>query len=37
VVVGLAVTPEGLPNTHHVYPAARVDVTTFAPMTEELR
>jgi len=37
VVVGLTVRREGLPKTHHVYPAAMVDVTTFAPMTEELR
>ena len=37
VVVGLAVTQEGLPITHRVYPGATVDMTTFVPMTEELR
>jgi transposase len=37
VVVGLAVTQEGLPITHRVYPGATVDVSTFIPMSEELR
>lgn len=37
IVVGLAVTQEGLPITHRVYPGATVDVTTFVPMLEELR
>jgi transposase len=37
VVVGLAVTQEGLPITHRVYPGATVDVATFVPMAEELR
>jgi len=31
VVVGLAVTQEGLPITHRVYPGATVDVTTSCP------
>ena len=37
VVVGLAVTQEGLPITHRVFPGSTVDVTTLQPMAEELR
>jgi Transposase DDE domain len=37
VVVGLAVTQEGLPMTHRVFPGPTVDVTTFTPMAEELK
>jgi len=37
VVIGLAVTQEGLPITHRVFPGATVDVTTLEPMAEELR
>jgi transposase len=37
VVVGLAVTQEGLPITHRVFPGATVDVTTLQPMAEELQ
>jgi transposase len=37
VVVGLAVTQEGLPITHRVFPGSTVDVTTLVPMAEELR
>ena len=37
VVVGLAVTQEGLPITHRVFPGSTVDVTTLEPMAEELR
>lgn len=37
IVVGLAVTQEGLPITHRVYKGATADVTTFAPMAEELK
>src|SRR5215469_12836136 len=36
VVVGLAVTQEGLPITHRVFPGSTVDVTTLEPMAEEL-
>jgi transposase len=36
-VVGLAVTQEGLPITHRVFPGSTVDVTTLEPMAEELR
>ena len=37
VVIGLAVTQEGLPITHRVFPGSTVDVTTLEPMAEELR
>lgn len=37
VVVGLAVTQEGLPITHRVFPGSTVDVTTLEPMARELR
>jgi transposase len=37
VVVGLAITQEGLPITHRVFPGSTVDVTTFAPMAAELK
>jgi hypothetical protein len=37
VVVGLAVTQEGLPITHRVFPGSTVDVSTFAPMAAELK
>ena len=37
VVVGLAVTHEGLPITHRVFPGSTVDVSTFAPMAAELK
>lgn len=37
VVVGLAVTQEGLPITHRVFPGNSVDVTTLQPMAEELK
>ncbi len=37
VVVGLAVTQEGLPITHRVFAGNTVDVTTLTPMTKELR
>jgi len=37
VVVGLAVTQEGLPITHRVFAGNTVDVTTLTPMTTELR
>lgn len=37
VVVGLAVTQEGLPITHRVFPGSTVDVTTLAPMAAELK
>lgn len=37
IVVGLAVTQEGLPITHRVFPGATVDVSTFAPMARELQ
>src|SRR5215831_1555446 len=36
VVIGLAVTQEGLPITHRVFPGATVDVTTLEPMADEL-
>ena len=36
-MIGLAVTQEGLPITHRVFPGATVDVTTLEPMAEELR
>ncbi len=37
VVIGLAVTQEGIPITHRVYKGSTADVSTFAPMAEELR
>ncbi len=37
VVVGLAVTQEGLPITHRVFKGSTADVTTFAPMAAELQ
>lgn len=37
VVIGLAVTQEGLPITHRVFPGSTVDVTTLEPMSEELQ
>ncbi len=37
VVIGLAVTQEGLPITHRVFPGSTVDVTTLEPMAEELQ
>lgn len=37
IVVGLAVTQEGVPITHRVFKGSTVDVTTFAPIAEELR
>lgn len=37
IVVGLAVTQEGLPITHRVFPGSTVDVKTFAPMAQELK
>ncbi len=37
VVVGLAITQEGLPITHRVFAGNTADVTTFAPMAEELK
>lgn len=37
VVIGLAVSQEGLPITHRVFPGSTVDVTTLEPMTEELQ
>jgi transposase len=37
VVIGLAVTQEGIPITHRVYKGSTADVTTFAPMADELR
>ncbi len=37
VVVGLAVTQEGLPITHQVFRGNTVDVTTLAPISQELR
>jgi transposase len=37
VVIGLAVTQEGLPITHRVFPGSTVDVTTLGPMAEELK
>ena len=37
VVIGLAVTQEGIPITHRVFPGSTVDVTTLEPMAEELR
>jgi len=37
VVVGLAVTQEGLPITHRVFAGDTVDVSTLAPMSRELK
>ena len=37
VVVGLAVTQEGLPITHRVYPGSTGDPLTFLPMVGELK
>ena len=37
VVVGLAVTQEGLPITHRVYPGNTGDPLTFLPMVNELK
>ena len=37
VVVGLAITQEGLPITHRVFPGSTVDVTTLEPMAEDLQ
>jgi len=37
VVVGLAVTQEGLPITHRVYPGNTGDPLTFLPMVRELK
>ncbi len=37
VVVGLAVTQEGLPITHRVFRGNTVDVTTLQPMADELK
>jgi len=37
VVVGLAVTQEGLPITHRVYPGNTSDPLTFLPMVRELQ
>lgn len=37
VVIGLAVTQEGIPITHRVYKGSTADVSTFVPMAEELR
>lgn len=37
VVIGLAVTQEGIPITHRVYKGSTADVSTFAPMADELR
>jgi len=37
VVVGLAVTQEGLPITHRVYPGNTGDPLTFLPMVRELQ
>jgi transposase len=37
VVVGLAVTQEGLPITHRVYPGNTGDPLTFLPMVSELK
>jgi transposase len=37
IVIGLAVTQEGLPITHRVFPGSTVDVTTLEPMAEELK
>lgn len=37
VVVGLAVTQEGLPITHRVYPGGTGDPLTFLPMVRELK
>src|SRR5260370_438710 len=36
VVVGLAITQQGLPITHRIFPGSTVDVTTLEPMAEEL-
>lgn len=37
VVVGLAITQQGLPITHRVFPGSTMDVTTLEPMAEELQ
>jgi len=37
VVIGLAVTQEGLPITHRVFKGNTVDVSTLAPMSAELK
>src|SRR2546425_5196258 len=37
VVIGLAVTQEGIPIPHRLYKGPPADVSTFAPMAEELR
>ncbi len=37
VVLGLAITQEGVPITQKVFPGNTADVTTFAPMAEELK
>ena len=37
VVIGLAITQEGLPITHRVFPGSTMDVTTLEPMADELR
>jgi transposase len=37
VVIGLAVTQEGLPITHRVFPGDSIDVTTLKPMSRELK
>ena len=37
IVVGLAVTQEGLPITHRVFPGSTMDVSTFVPIAEELQ
>lgn len=37
IVIGMAVTQEGVPITHRVFKGSTVDVTTFAPMAQELR
>ena len=37
MVIGLAVTREGLPMTHRVFPGSTVDVSAFAPMAAELK
>lgn len=37
VVVGLAITQEGLPITHRVFPGDTVDVSTLVPLSKELK
>ncbi len=35
VVIGLAITQDGIPIAHRVFPGSTVDVTTLGPMAEE--